>query len=119
MESAAMRYKAIVGLAAKAGDDLRAWELHRAEELEAEINAAEQAVAEAATREARTQQVAHNWWRMAKDNVSRLPWLEVAEDPEPAPQARGANLDRHLNELKPIYQELVDAVLSLGWRSRR
>lgn len=119
MESAAMRYKAIVGLAARAGDDLRTWELRRAEELEAEIHAGEQAVADAQAREQRTQQVAHNWWRMAADNVSRLQWLEVADGPEPSAQARGAYLDRYLNELKPMYQELVDAVLSLGWRARR
>lgn len=118
MESAAMRYKEIVGLAAKAGEDLRTWELRRADELEAEIQAAEQAVADANAREQRTQQVVHNWWRMAVDNVSRLSWLEVADGPTPAAQARGAYLDRYLNDLKPMYQELVDAVLSLGWRAR-
>lgn len=119
MESAAMRYKEIVGLAAKAGEQLRAWELQRAKELEAQIVEAEQAVAEAAQREQRTAQVAHNWWRMAADNVSRLPWLELAEGPTPAANARGAWLDRYLNDLKPMYQELVDSVLSLGWRARR
>ncbi|MTD58433.1 hypothetical protein [Amycolatopsis pithecellobii] len=119
MDSPAMRYKEIIGLAAKAAEELRAWELRRAQELENEILAAEQAVAEATQREQRTAQVAHNWWRMAEDNVSRLPWLEVAEGPEPATNARGAWLDRYLNELKPIYQELVDSVLSLGWRARR
>jgi hypothetical protein len=119
MESAAMRYKEIVGLAANAADELRAWEIQRAKELENQILAAEQAVVEAATREQRTAQVVHNWWRMAEDNVSRLPWLEVAEGPAPAANARGGLLDRYLNELKPIYQELVDSVLSLGWRARR
>ncbi|GAB3009846.1 hypothetical protein LWP59_01515 [Amycolatopsis acidiphila] len=119
MESAAMRYKEIVGLAASAADELRAWELRRVQELESEILAAEQAVAEAAQREQRTAQVAHNWWRMAADNVSRLTWLELAEGPTPAANARAAWLDRYLNELKPMYQELVDSVLSLGWRARR
>ncbi|TNC28496.1 hypothetical protein [Amycolatopsis alkalitolerans] len=119
MESAAMHYKEIVGLAGQAAEELRAWEVRRAQELETEIAAAEQAVAEAAHREQRTAQVAHNWWRMAEDNVSRLPWLEVADGPAPAANARGAWLDRYLNELKPIYQELVDSVLSLGWRARR
>ncbi|WP_236789923.1 hypothetical protein [Amycolatopsis sp. GM8] len=119
MESPAMRYKEIVGLAGKAAEELRAWELRRGQELDAEILAAEQAVAEAAQREQRTAQTAHNWWRMAEDNVSRLPWLEVADGPTPAAHAHASWLDRYLNELKPMYQELVDSVLSLGWRARR
>ncbi|GAA4664376.1 hypothetical protein [Amycolatopsis dongchuanensis] len=119
MTSAAMRYKEIVGLAGKAAEELRAWELRRAQELDTEILAAEQAVAEAKQREQRTVQVAHHWWRMAEDNVSRLPWLELADGPTPAANARGAWLERYLNELKPMYQELVDSVLSLGWRARR
>ncbi|GHF60054.1 hypothetical protein FHX82_000539 [Amycolatopsis bartoniae] len=119
MASAALRYKEIVGLAGKAAEELRAWELRRAQELDSEIAAAEQAVADAVQREQRTVQVAHHWWRMAEDNVSRLPWLELAEGPTPATNARGAWLERYLNDLKPIYQELVDSVLSLGWRARR
>ncbi|TVT52239.1 hypothetical protein FNH05_13240 [Amycolatopsis rhizosphaerae] len=113
-----MRYKAIVGIASKAGEDLRAWELHRAKELETEIAAAQAALAEAKEKEQRTAQAVRHWWRMAEDNVSRLSWLELADGPAPDLQARGSMLDRYLNEVKPLYQELVDAVLSLGWRSR-
>jgi hypothetical protein len=120
MESAAMRYKEIVGLATKAGEDLRAWELHRAQELDTEIAAAQAAVAQAKEKEQRTAQAAHHWWRMAQDNVTRLSWLADTEDgPAPASNARGSHLDRYLNEVKAVYQELVDAVLSLGWRARR
>lgn len=119
METPAMRYKEIVGLAGKATEELRAWELRRAEELDTEIAAAERAVAEATQREQRTAQIVHNWWRMAEENVSRLPWLEVAEGPTPATNAHASWHDRYLNELKPIYQELVDSVLSLSWRARR
>jgi hypothetical protein len=119
MESAAMRYKEVVGFAGKAAEDLRAWELHRAQELDGEIAAAHAAVAEAREKEQRTAQAAHHWWRMAEDNVSRLTWLELAEGPTPATSARGSLLDRYFNDVKPLYQELVDAVLSLGWRARR
>ncbi|NKQ54969.1 hypothetical protein HFP15_18970 [Amycolatopsis sp. K13G38] len=119
METAAMRYKQIVGLAGKAAEELRAWELGRVKELDTEIAAAHAAVAEAREKEQRTAQAVHHWWRMAEDNVSRLSWLELAEGPTPATNAHGSWLDRYLNEVKPLYQELVDAVLSLGWRSRR
>lgn len=119
MESAAMRYKEIVGLSAKATNELRAWERSHAQELESRIAAAEAAVAQAREREERTAQTVRNWWRMTADNVARLSWLELGEEPVPAANAPGAWLDRHLNEVKPIYQELVDAVLSLGWRARR
>ncbi|WP_027932872.1 hypothetical protein [Amycolatopsis thermoflava] len=117
--NAAMEYKQIVGLAGKAAEELRAWERRRAEELDAEIAAAEAAVAEAKEREARTVQGAQHWWRMAQDNVSRLPWLEVGADPAPAPHAYAGRLDLYLREVKETYQALVDAVLSLGWRARR
>ncbi|WP_158886659.1 hypothetical protein [Amycolatopsis anabasis] len=117
--SAAMRYKEIVGLAAKAANDLRAWELNRAEELDSAIAAAQAAVEAAAEREQRTSQGANHWWRMAEDNVSRLSWLELAEPPGPAPNARGDRLDQYLAEVKPAYNQLVHAVLQLGWRARR
>lgn len=74
---------------------------------------------EARERETRTVQGAQHWWRMAQDNVSRLPWLEVGADPAPAPHAYASRLDLYLREVKEAYQELVDAVLSLGWRARR
>jgi hypothetical protein len=119
MESAALRYKAIIGLAAKAAEDLRAWEQHHARELDSRIAEAEAAVEQARAREERTNQTVRNWWRMTADNVAHLPWLELGEEPVPATNARGSWLDRHLNEIKPVYQELVDAVLSLGWRGRR
>ncbi len=118
MESAAMRYKAITGLAGKAAEELRAWEVRRAQDLDVEIAAAKAAVAEAQKKEKRTSDAVRHWWRMAEDNVSRLSWLEVADGPAPAPNARASWLDRYLTDVKPMYQELVDAVLSLGWRSR-
>jgi hypothetical protein len=117
--TAAMRYKEIAGLAAKAANDLRAWELARAEELESTIASASAAVEAATEREQRTVQGARHWWRMAEDNVSRLQWLELADPPGPAPHARGDLLDRYLEGVKPIYNELVQAVLNLGWRARR
>jgi hypothetical protein len=119
MESAAMRYREIVGLAARASDELRAWERGRVQELDGQIAAAEADVAQAREREERTKQTVRNWWRMTADNVSRLPWVEIGDEPGPAPNAHGSWLDRYLNEIKPRYQELVDAVLSLGWRARR
>lgn len=119
MESAAMRYKEIVGLAAKATDELRAWEAGHAQALDGRIAGAEVALEQAKEREQRTEQTVRNWWRMTGDNIARLSWLELGEEPVPAANAPGSWLDRHLNEVKPIYQELVDAVLSLGWRARR
>ncbi|HKS44603.1 MAG TPA: hypothetical protein VJT49_05715 [Amycolatopsis sp.] len=119
MESAAMRYKEIFGLAAKAAEDLRTWEKHRAQELEPRIAAVEAAVSQAVEREERTRQLVHNWWRMTADNVAHLPWLEVGQGPEPATNTRGSQLDLYLDEVKQRYQQLVEAVLSLGWRARR
>lgn len=119
MESAALRYKEIVSLAAKGTSELRAWEGHRAQELDSYIAGAEAALEQAREREKRTEQTVRNWWRMTSDNVARLSWLELGEEPVPAANAPASWLDRHLNEVKPIYQELVDAVLSLGWRARR
>lgn len=119
MESAAMRYKEIVGLASRARGELRAWESRRAQELDSQIAGAEAALEQARERERRTEQTVRNWWRMTSDNVARLSWLELGEEPVPTASAPASWLDRHLNEVKPIYQELVDAVLSLGWRARR
>jgi|SRR5207302_10622303 len=119
MESAAMRYKEIVGLTAKAAEDLRGYEQRRIRELDTEIAAAEALVSQAREREERTAQTVRNWWRMVKDNVSRLPWLELGEEPVPATNGHASWLDRYLGGVKPLYQELVDAILSMGWRARR
>jgi hypothetical protein len=89
------------------------------QELDGQIAGAEAALEQAREREQRTEQMVRNWWRMTADNIARLSWLELGEEPVPAANAPGSWLDRHLNEVKPIYQELVDAVLSLGWRARR
>jgi hypothetical protein len=56
---------------------------------------------------------------MAEHNVAQLNWLDVGEEPQPAANARAQYLERYLEEVKPSYQELVQAVLSLGWRARR
>lgn len=117
--TAAMRYKEIVGLARSSAEGLRAWELARSDELEAAVAQASAAVAEATEREARAGERATRWWKMAVHNVARLPWLEVGEDPQPTPNARWQYLDRYLEEVKPSYQELVQAVLALGWRARK
>nr|WP_040406877.1 hypothetical protein [Amycolatopsis nigrescens] len=114
-----MRYKEIIGMAGRAAADLRSWEQNRAEELTAQIAAATAGVAAAVEREERTKQTANRWWRMAEDNVSRLSWLEVAEGPSPSPTARGDWLDRYSDGVRPVYNELVQAVLQLGWRARR
>lgn len=116
--SAAVRYKAIVGLAAKAADDLRAWEHDRAEELTTEIAAAAQRVEEARERERTTTERVERWWKMASDNVSRLSWLDVGAPPEPNPTARGEYLNRHTEDIRAAYHELTSAILHLGWRSR-
>ncbi|KAA9164960.1 hypothetical protein FPZ12_006830 [Amycolatopsis acidicola] len=119
MTSAALRYKEIVGMAGRAAEDLRAWEQSEADNLQGRIAAAATEVAAATEREHRAIKTAQHWWRMARDNVSRLTWLEVAEDPEPAMNAHPSRLDAYLTDVKPLYQELVDAVLRLGWRARR
>jgi hypothetical protein len=117
--TAAMRYKEIVGLARGSAEQLRAWELARAEELENALAEATQALTTATDREARARERAIRWWKMAVHNVERLSWLDVGDEPEPRPTARAQYLDRYLEEVKPSYQELVQAVLSLGWRARR
>ena len=117
--TAAMRYKEIVGLARASAEGLRTWELARSDELEAAVAQASLAVEEAAERETRATERATRWWKMAVHNVSRLPWIEVGEDPRPTPNARWQYVERYLEEVKPSYQELVQAVLALGWRARR
>ncbi|RZQ64425.1 hypothetical protein [Amycolatopsis suaedae] len=116
--NAAMRYKEIVALARGAEQQLRAWEVARVDELEAMIAAARNDVAEAAQQETKTQERVDRWWRMAVDNVSRLSWLEAGAGPEPNATARGAYLERYLEEVRPAYQELVQSILKLGWRAK-
>lgn len=117
--TAAMRYKQITGLARASAENLRNWELRRAAELDTAVAEAAVAVEQSIEREASATERATRWWKMAVHNVSRLTWLEVGEPPQPAPNARGQYLDRYLEEVKPSYQELVQAVLALGWRARR
>ncbi|SFO29265.1 hypothetical protein SAMN05421854_1011367 [Amycolatopsis rubida] len=117
--SPAMRYKEIVGLARGSADSLRAWELARADEIERQLADAHAAVAAAQDREEKTRERANRWWKMALHNVSRLSFVETPEDPQPVTTARPQYLDRYLEEVKPSYQELVQAVLGLGWRAKR
>ena len=117
--TAAMRYKEIVGLAHASAENLRNWEIGRADELEAKLAEAHQAVADAAEREQRAVDRASRWWKMAQHNVEGLNWLPDDEDPQPVSTARAGYLERYLEEVKPSYQELVQAVLSLGWRAKR
>ncbi|EMD22409.1 hypothetical protein ACIQUM_34080 [Amycolatopsis azurea] len=117
--TAAMRYKEIVGLARASAENLRSWEVARADELEARLAEAHQAVADAAEREQRAVDRASRWWKMAQHNVEGLTWLPEDEDPAPVPTARPGYLEKYLEEVKPSYQELVQAVLSLGWRAKR
>ncbi len=117
--TAAMRYKEIIALSRGSAENLRAWELARAEALEAEIAEAEAAVVAAGERELRAAERATRWWKMALHNVEPLPWLAVGEEPRAVSTARPAYLDRYLEEVKPSYQELVQAVLGLGWRAKR
>lgn len=117
-QSAATRYKEIIGLARKATSDLRAWELDRAQQLDAVIAAAAAAVAEATEREQATEERARRWWRMAADSAARVSWLEVGPEPDPVSSARGEWLDRYTEDIRPAYHELTEAVLKLGWRAR-
>ncbi|WP_410656024.1 hypothetical protein [Amycolatopsis sp. lyj-112] len=117
--TAAMRYKEIVGLARASAENLRSWETARADELEARLAEAHQAVADAAEREQRAVDRATRWWKMAQHNVEGLPWLPDEDAPQPVSTARASYLDRYLEEVKPSYQELVQAVLALGWRAKR
>ncbi|MEV4050728.1 hypothetical protein AB0J55_06020 [Amycolatopsis sp. NPDC049688] len=117
--TAAMRYKEIIALSRGSADNLRQWELARAEALDAEIEAATAAIEAATEREARAAERATRWWRMALHNIQGLTWLPPGDDPRPVPTARAAYLERYLEEVKPSYQELVQAVLGLGWRAKR
>ncbi|WP_406639459.1 hypothetical protein [Amycolatopsis sp. WGS_07] len=117
--SPAMRYKEIVGLARGSADSLRAWELARADEIERQLSDAQAAVAAAQDQEEKTRERASRWWKMALHNVSRLNFIEALDDPQPVTTARPQYLDRYLEEVKPSYQELVQAVLGLGWRAKR
>ncbi|MEV4599493.1 hypothetical protein AB0K15_19035 [Amycolatopsis sp. NPDC049253] len=117
--SAAMRYKEIVGLARGSADNLRAWELARADEIDHQLADAQAAVSAAKEREEKAAERASRWWKMALHNVARLNFLEPADDPQPVSTARPQYLDRYLEEVKPSYQELVQAVLALGWRAKR
>ncbi|RSN59276.1 hypothetical protein DMH01_25255 [Amycolatopsis sp. WAC 04182] len=117
--TAAMRYKEIVGLARASAENLRDWEIGRADELEARLAEAHQAVADAAEREQRAVDRCTRWWKMAQHNVEGLSWLPDDEAPTPVPTARPGYLEKYLEEVKPSYQELVQAVLSLGWRAKR
>jgi hypothetical protein len=114
-----MRYKEIIGLARGSAEQLRTWELARADELETALAEAAEAVTAADEREAWAKERAVRWWKMAEHNVAQLTWLDVGGEPEPTATARAQYLERYLEEVKPSYQELVQAVLSLGWRARR
>ncbi|WP_086849219.1 hypothetical protein [Amycolatopsis kentuckyensis] len=117
--TAAMRYKEIIALSRGSAENLREWELARAEALESEIEAASAAIEVATDREARAAERATRWWKMALHNIQGLPWLDPGDNPRPVPTARAAYLERYLEEVKPSYQELVQAVLALGWRAKR
>ncbi|SEF28972.1 hypothetical protein SAMN05421837_104442 [Amycolatopsis pretoriensis] len=117
--TAAMRYKETIALSRGSAENLRDWELQRAEALEAEIEAAQAAIEAAAEREARAAERATRWWKMALHNIQGLLWLDPGDEPRPVTTARPAYLDRYLEEVKPSYQELVQAVLALGWRAKR
>ncbi|MGW3962028.1 hypothetical protein ACWED2_19550 [Amycolatopsis sp. NPDC005003] len=117
--TAAMRYKEIIALSRGSAENLREWELARAEALNAEIEAADAAIEAAAERETRAAERATRWWKMALHNIQGLPWLDPGDDPRPVATARAAYLERYLEEVKPSYQELVQAVLALGWRAKR
>ena len=117
--TAAMRYKEIIALSRGSAENLREWELARAEVLEAEIEEAQNAIEVATEREARAAERATRWWKMALHNIQGLNWLDPRDDPRPVPTARAAYLERYLEEVKPSDQELVQAVLALGWRAKR
>ncbi|OXM70373.1 hypothetical protein [Amycolatopsis vastitatis] len=117
--TAAMRYKEIIALSRGSAENLREWELARAKALEAEIEEAQNAIEVAKEREAGAAKRATRWWKMALHNIQGLTWLAPGDDPRPVPTARAAYLERYLEEVKPSYQELVQAVLGLGWRAKR
>ncbi|RSM43413.1 hypothetical protein DMA12_19380 [Amycolatopsis balhimycina DSM 5908] len=117
--TAAMRYKEIIALSRGSAENLREWELARAEALKGEIEEAQNAIEIAKEREARAAERATRWWKMALHNIQGLTWLAPGDEPRPVPTARAAYLERYLEEVKPSYQELVQAVLALGWRAKR
>lgn len=117
--SAAVRYKEIMGLARKAAENLREWEQRRAEELESQIAATAERVERLEEAQLATQERALRWWRMACDNVARLPWLEPGEPPSPSHAAGNDRPDGHTEEIRTAYRELTNAVDALGWRARR
>jgi hypothetical protein len=117
--TAAMRYKEIIALSRGSAEKLRTWELARAEELEREIEEARTTIEAATEREARAAERATRWWKMALHNIQGLLWLDPGDEPRAVPTARPAYLERYLEEVKPSYQELVQAVLALGWRAKR
>ncbi|EID54633.1 hypothetical protein [Saccharomonospora xinjiangensis] len=117
--TAAMRYKEIMSRAHKAADDVREWERRRGHELESQIAEAAQRVERLAEQEIAVQERGHRWWRMAYDNVARLSWLEPGEPPAATAPARGEHLDHHVEQIKPAYRELQNAVDALSWRARR
>jgi hypothetical protein len=117
--TAAMRYKETIALSRGSAENLRAWELNRAQELEAEIEEAKTAIEVATEREQRAAERASRWWKMALHNIQGLTWLPPGDNPRPVSTARAAYLERYLEEVKPSYQELVQAVLGLGWRAKR
>lgn len=117
--TAAMRYKEIIALSRGSADRLREWELARVDELESEIEEARTAIEAAAERERHAAERATRWWKMALHNIQGLTWLAPGDQPQPVTTARAAYLERYLQEVKPSYQELVQAVLGLGWRAKR
>lgn len=117
--TAAMRYKEIIALSRGSAENLRGWELARADELAGEIEAAQTAIETATEREARAAERATRWWKMALHNIQGLTWLAPGDEPRSVSTARPAYLERYLEEVKPSYQELVQAVLALGWRAKR
>lgn len=106
-------------MARGSAENLRAWELARADEIERQLAEAHAAVAAATEREEKAAERASRWWKMALHNVSRLTFVDSSEEPQAVATARPQYLERYLEEVKPSYQELVQAVLGLGWRAKR
>src|SRR5690606_42013601 len=115
----ARRDKEVMGLARKAAGDLRDWERKRIAERASKIAGAGRRLDAAAEQETAVQARAPRWWRMACDNVGRLPWLEPGEQPSPINSARGDQVDHYVDGLRSAYRNLTEAVANLGWRARR
>lgn len=118
-DTAAARFKEIIGRARGAAASLREWEIARVHELDAAIADAEEDLAKAIEREEWATERATRWWKMAVNNVRRLAWIDPGDPPEPVSTARAQYLEHYLEEVRPSYQELVQSVLSLGWRAKR